>query len=1524
MNRLIAWCAANHVVANLLMGFAVLAGIAALSRLPVQTLPDVEVPIVVVTVPYLGAAPEEVESGVCARVEESVVGILGIREVRSISDEGVCTVQLHLFFDADSPRVLGEVETQVNAIDTFPEETERPIVRVVTFANVVAEVAVTGPSDERTLKELGRRVRDDLLRQPGIAQARVVNTRPYEISVEVSQGALLRNRLTFDDVAAAVRQRSVDLPGGAIKTDQRELLLRTSGQAYTGRELEELVLTARDDGTRVLLKDVARVVDGFADTSQALRFDGRPAALVQVVRVGGQDLREVAGAVRQYVAESASRYPDGVELTLWNDESTLLSDRLGALADNALQGLLLVLVLLALFLRPHLAVWVAAGIPIAFLGAIFLVYWLGYSIDSISVIGFILALGMLVDDAVVVGESVFAAHREGAGQLSGAIRGAQRVALPVTFGVLTTAAAFVPLLFVVGAVGEVLAVTSAVVLCCLAWSLIECGMVLPAHLGHRSARMPMGEFGVTFLVAVVLATMIVTPDLRSGSGVAVGAAALVFAAHVLGGLRSLETAFVRMQGRFESALTWFLENVFRRLVARALDARHWTLAVAAVALASTVSLIASGHLPFSFIPPSPVDRVVARITMPLGASEQDTREMVTGLARAGQRLQEELAAGEEEPPISHILESMGSQPSANAGTPGQPEAVGSHLGEVTLQLTPSGERSISTEEVARRWREAVGTVPGAAQLAFVTDRLGAGNDLNLRIYGGDVEVLRAVAAAIRRELEGYPGLSEITDSFRAGKEEVRLSVTPTGEALGITLADLGRQVRQAFYGEEAQRIQRGRDDVRVMVRYTEEDRRSLHSLYALRIRTPDGGDAPFGTVAEVETGRGTSTIVRTQGQRSINVTAGVELAVTSAGAVLSALEAQFLPALLADYPGVSYSVENVTQQQETAASLVPLFLIALFAIFALLAIPLRSYAQPLIIMAVLPFALVGAVWGHALMKTFGQVTGLSMPSVFGVVAASGVVINATLILMHGANQYRAAGDALGDALCNAAVSRFRPILITSVTTFAGLTPLMLSTGAATQTLVPMAIALAFGVLFSSVAALLVVPSFWLAVHHVAAGARRATDRVGEMVAPAPRLARWMARYPYLQESLRKREFTDLQLPADLGLHPEQERVARRGLVRVYYEREFGVAEMRAQLGAIAAQAPSADDLVREARSWAEQRTFQLGVHMVGGVIAPVEAARPLSDILDTCLGALLAAAKAELAAEEAEIPEEPAALVAFGALARREFATGGPLELLLLYERDSVPAGGGPSGQVWHTRLMRRLSRLVGAMSPEGILYEARIAPPLPGARDGVCSLAALGEHFSASPSVPDLRMLTHARVIAGEGELVAGFEACRQSALARSWDRVAVGVEFRRARARSADRHDAADVWDVRHRPGGLADLELAAEYLQLIASEGAVAAGGLAATFEAAAEQGVIDSRTATDLSRAAALWHNLDGLFRMACNDAFRPEMTSPQLQGVIADTCGVGSFDALPEVMDDTAGRAATRIDAMLANAPGVAR
>lgn len=1519
MKRTIAWFATNHVAANLLMGFAVLAGVASLFRIPVVLYPDVDLPVLTITVPYLGAAPAEVESGVCLRVEEELDGITGIKQVRSTSEEGYCAVHVELFSDADTRAVLGDVENRVNAIDTFPEDVETPIVQLLTVAGLVAEVAITGPTDERALKELGRRVRDDIVALPGITHASVANTRAYEVSVEVSEAALLRNGLTFDDVAAAVRQGSVDLPGGSIRTDQGEMLLRTSGQAYWGHELQNLVVTARADGTRVLLQDVAQVVDGFVDERQRLLFDGAPAALVQVARVGRQDLREISDTVTRFVEESASRYPEGVELTLWNDESKLLKDRLGALMDSGVQGMLLVLILLMVFLRPHLALWVTAGIPIAFLGAIFLLYALGLSIDAISLVGFILALGMLVDDAVVVGENVYVAHRRGAGQLAGAIEGAQGVLVPVTFGVLTTAVAFLPLLFVEGPTGEIIAVMAATVLCCLVFSLIECQWVLPAHLGHRSARMPLGEFGMAFLVVVAVASFAVAPDFRSGLAIAVIAGALVVASHRLGLLGKLGVVFARFQLRCESALDWFVDNPFRTLVLLALRARRMTLAIAFATLATTIGLAVSGHLPFNFMPPAPGDRIVAELKMPHGVDDAVTSEAVEQLVEAGKRVGERLQAEYGIPMVEHIMDAVGSQPNAGATARlrGENPALGSHVAEVILQLSPSADRPVSTEDVANLWRtEHGGTVEGGGELQLVTDRVVTGGDIEIRLMGDGLDELRALAQSIRHELAEYPGVFDITDSASVGKQEIRLSITPAGEALGITLADLGRQVRQAFYGEEAQRVQRGQDDVRIMVRYPADERRSLESLDALRIRTPGGGDVPFRTVAEVEVGRGAAAIVRTDGRRSVDITANVDPAVASANSVVADLEAGFLASTLAAHPDVSYSLVSIERQQEVADSLLPLFLLAMFGIYALLAIPLRSYSQPFIIMAVLPFAFVGAVWGTALMGLLGGLRGLSVPSVFGIVAACGVVINSTLVLLHGVNRFRAAGDSFHDALVNAAIWRFRPILITTVTTFAGLTPLMFSTSVATLTLNPMAVALAYGVVVSSVAALLVVPALWLALHDIGSGAKKVTDLVGDMMGGAPRLSTWMARYPYVQESLSAQEFTDLEISDDLGLDEETARIARQGLVRLYYDREFDAKEMREQLGAVAAKTPMIDDFVGEVRMWAEMRTFQLGVQMSRGVITPSEAARPLSDIVDACLRSLLNAAKAEFSRVNGEVTDGRMALVALGAAGRREFATGGPLELLFVYDHGAPSTTLALAPPDWYAQLLQLFVRLVRDLSPEGILYEPTPMAMLPGTNEPALSMTRLEEYLDAEVPASALRMLTHARVVVAEGDLEERFEAMRQGALSREVPRADVFDEIAAERARLSQ----AGPWDVEQRPGGLKEVELAAESIQITNGSRVpdVLVCGLVPTFEAAAEHGLLDEQAARDLRDAVTLWQNLDGFFRMTCADSFDPGAASAEQKATIADICGAESFDALPGLIRDTARRASRRLEGLIEN------
>lgn len=1093
MKAIIGRFAAKPVVANLLAVFSVLAGLSALSVIPVKLLPDVDLSTIMVSVPYLGAAPEDVESGVCSRVEEGIEGVVGIDSVESIADEGLCTVRIQLRHDADERAVFGKVDTQVNAIDTFPKETERPVIRLLDSAKIVAEVAVTGPTDLRALKELGRQVRDDLLKLPSITRVRIANNWPYEISVEVSAASLLRNNLTFDDVAAAVRQRSVDLPGGYVRTDSGELLLRTSGQAYWGTELAQLVVTTRDDGTRVRLGDVAQVVDGFEDAHQSLNFNGKPAALVQVLRTDEQDMRTISNAVKDFIAASVAKYPAGVELVLRNDESTSVTERLAVLADSGMQGLFLVLILLALFLRPNLALWVAAGIPIALLGALALVYWAGFSLDTMSLTGFILALGMIVDDAVVVGESAHRAHQRGVGQLVGAIEGAHEVLVPVTFGVLTTIAAFAPLLFLDGLTGALFGVQAATVIICLVVSLAECQAVLPAHLGHRSGRVALGDFGVTLLVLLILAAFMVAPDLQWGVALGVFAMALVWATHLLGLLDQISTGFAKLQLKFESGLKRIIEVRFRSLVAAALRNRLITLALGFSAFASAVGIVAGGHLPFTALLPVQGDQVTVRLTMPLGVNADETAEVIAGLAGSARQLRAELAEEGGRSPILHVMETLGGHPSKTMAFAGERSESGSHLGEVSIQLVPYAERSLTPQQIADRWRELSGPSAQAQKLEFTADRLDVDSGIEIRLSGADLAVLRTASSALRDKLAEYPGVYGIADSYQQGKEELRLSITPQGEALGLTLSDLGRQVRQAFYGEEAQRVQRGRDDVRVMVRYTAAERGSLDSVYGLRIRVANGGEVPFHTVAEVERGRGLSSITRVDGERSITVTAKVDLMQTSARSVISDLDVAFLPDLAARYPGVSYGLESLRQQSEAGASLLLPFLLALFAMFSLLAIPLNSYIQPLIVMSIVPFAFVGAVWGHLLMKGFGSVVGLSMPSIFGIVGASGVVINSALILVHGVNRFRAAGDAMQDALVNAAVSRCRPILITTVTTFVGLAPLLLSRSVHSQTLIPLTASLAYGVLFTSIATLLVLPAFWLTLHRLRNRLNPATD-----------------------------------------------------------------------------------------------------------------------------------------------------------------------------------------------------------------------------------------------------------------------------------------------------------------------------------------------------------------------------------------------------------------------------------------------
>ena len=1040
---MIDWFARNTVAANLLMAFIVVGGLLAAFNVISEAMPEISLDRILVEVPYRGAAPEEVEEAICVRIEEAIYGVDGIKQIVSTASENVGTVMIELELGADMRRVLDDVKGRVDAIDTFPEETEKPIIRELVARQQVTDLAVSGYADEFVLKAVAERVRNELSALPEISQVELMSARPYEISIEVSETALRRHGLTFDEVARAVRRSSLDVPGGSVRRESGEVLLRTIGQAYRGPEYENLVLLTRPDGTRLRLGDVAAVVDGFAETDQSARLDLAPAVLLSVFRTGEQDALEIAERVAAYVERARPAMPEGISLTTWQDVSEVIDSQLGLMLRTGVTGFALVFLLLTLFLELRLAFWVSLGIPISFLGAIMLMPAGGVTINFMSLFAFILVLGIVVDDAIIVGENIHA-HQERHGEgLRGSIEGAREIATPVIFAVLTTVAAFMPLMFVPGMMGKFFRTIPLIVIPCLLFSLIESLNILPAHLSRLPARRRAGPWH-------------------------------------------------RFQRLFSEGLKRFIRGAYRPSLEVGLRWRYTTAASGVAILILTVGLVLGGWTSFHFFPNMEAPFMAASLTMPQGTPVGNTAAAVRRIEQGAERLRRELLAETGQDYLLHIFAAVGDQPVASRDQSlGALAGTGAaHLGEVVVELAPSEQRLYSSEQLGNRWREITGPIPEAVDLKFNATAASPGEDVDVMLVGPDMARLRAAAEDVKTHLRAYDGVYGITDSFRAGKREMRLGLEPAAETLGVTLEALGRQVRQAFYGEEAQRIQRGRDDIRVMVRYPADQRRSLGDLENMRIRTPDGGEVPFAQVASVDPGRGFAAIKRVDRNRAVNVTASVDEAVTSGGAVIADLRARLLPEILPRYPGVRYVFEGVqAEQEEATAGLQTGFLIALLVIYALLAIPLKSYIQPLIIMSAIPFGLVGAVWGHAIMGL--DVTLMSM---FGLVALAGVVVNDSLVMVTFINRKRELHAELAVAIREAGAARFRPILLTSLTTFFGLAPLMAVDSFDAMLVVPMAVSLAFGVIFATFITLVLVPTAYLIIEDVKRLPRRLLAR----------------------------------------------------------------------------------------------------------------------------------------------------------------------------------------------------------------------------------------------------------------------------------------------------------------------------------------------------------------------------------------------------------------------------------------------
>jgi multidrug efflux pump subunit AcrB len=1029
-----------------------------------EIFPETSIDAVLVSVPYPNASPEETETGVCIPVEEAIQDLDGIDRITSTAAEGIGAVIVEMNTGYDVRNLMDDVKTRIDAITTFAENTEEPVIEELLIKMQVMSVAVYADTDEKTLRSFAEKVRDGLLSYSPppppkdepiltklsrilsyetlkkafsrgsdnpITQVEITGARPYEISIEVSEQVLRSHLLTLGQVADAVRRSSIDLPSGSVRTSAGEVLIKTEGKRYTDREFLDIPVLTQTDGSELLLGDIATVIDGFEEVDLKSRFDGRSAIVINVFRVGNEDTIQVADAVKGYVDRANATFPEGVSLELWFDQSYYLRGRMELLARNGIVGLLLVFGVLALFLRPSLAFLVSIGIPVSFAGAVAMMPYTDVSVNMITLFAFILVLGIVVDDAIVVGENVYRRIRSGEDPREASWRGTHEVGVVVIFGVISTMVAFMPMLGVSGVGGKIWRNIPWIVIPTLLFSILQSKLVLPAHMSMLRRTDPKRDFG----------------------------------------------PIMRFQRKVSLGLETFVERMYRPALKRALHARYIVIASFIALFLVVVGIVAGGWIRWQFFPEVEADLISAKVTMPKGVPFETTEKAVLRIEAAARRLNDLHTEQGQAPLIKHMLASVGTQPFQTGIVMGGPP-TDENLGEVTLELRDAVTRAMSAKELASVWRELTGQIPGTSDLTFQSQAAGGGNAIDLLLRGDDLDELQRASDFIQEQLGSYDGVIDIADSNQEGKRQLKLPkrLTASGEALGLRVADVATQLRQGFFGDEVQRLQRGRDEVKVYVRYPKAERLSLENVEQMKIRTPMGDEVPLSAVADFEFGRGYSTISRADRKRSIKVTADIDKTKdVNADNVVRTLEAAALSNFPELFPGVAYSFEGEQKnQRDDVREIGNGFFLALIGMFVLMAIPLRSYVQPLIIMSVIPFGLVGAVLGHLVMGTE-----LSIMSLCGIVALAGVVVNDSLVLVDYVNRQRAKGVPVVDAAWEAGAVRFRPILLTSLTTFAGLTPMLLERDLQARFLIPMAISLGFGILFATVITLFMVPCVYL-------------------------------------------------------------------------------------------------------------------------------------------------------------------------------------------------------------------------------------------------------------------------------------------------------------------------------------------------------------------------------------------------------------------------------------------------------------
>ncbi len=1063
MRSLVKWAINNTPGINVMVFGTLTAGLLCFMAMRREVFPEFELEVVLVSVPYPGASPADTEKGVCQPVEEAVRALDGIKRLVSIAREGGGYVLVELDSNVlDVQKVVTEVRSRVNRITNFPELAEDPQVEQITFRESAIRVAIMGPEaddpdSELRLREIAEGIRDDLLDLGAISQAKIQGAKPYQIDVEISEDTLRKHGLTLSNVAQILRRENVELPGGQLRADGQEILLRGKNRREFGEEIKQLPVITQPGGVVLTIDDLGVVRDQFDDSTVINEVNGRPALVISVDRTSDEDLLEIADSVHKYVNEAVASdaLPAGYNLQVWGDTSVDVRDRMRMLRDNGLQGLLFVFILLALFLEFRLAFWVSLGIPICVMGAGIILLGTGQTLNMLSMFAFLMALGIVVDDAIVVGENIYAHRNMGKDFATAAVDGTVEVLPSVTTAIATTIIAFMPFFFVSGVMGKFIAVMPVAIIAMLAISLIEAATALPCHLSHGDPGKPKS-----------------------------------LTAHIAHGFSTAFSPVISVTDRSSRfcgwCMDWFGDNVYLPILRFLLKYPLFGVSVGIAMLLITAAVVKVGWIKINPFPKTDSNQILAQVVFPDGTPAQQTdaatrriEESIRSVSRevaSGAEASDELVSGSTSGPVKLTFRQVGeiTQQGAMGSTgPGS----GSHVGQVFVELEDAANRDVTSTELLNRWRKAAGEISGAERVTYDAAAIGPGGkaiEFKLLAPASQQGQLDKAVDAVKIELAKFAGVYDIRDDATPGKTEFQIRVKDRAQSMGVSAADLAETIRNAYYGAEVMRLQRGRHEVKMMVRYPQDERTSLVQFNEIRVRSSDGIERPITELAEIQVSQAYSEINRLDQQRAITVTAEVDSTEANSQEVVLALQSRILPKLFKEYPSISVDWEGQTQQTfESLVSLLVGSAVALMAMYIILVLEFRAYFQPLLIMAIIPFGAIGAAWGHAIMGL--EVT---LFSFFGLVALTGVVVNDSIVLVDFINARIRGGMDQEQALLEAGRRRLRPVFLTSLTTIGGLVPMLLETSFQAQFLVPMATSIAFGLMLSTLLVLFQVPVFF--------------------------------------------------------------------------------------------------------------------------------------------------------------------------------------------------------------------------------------------------------------------------------------------------------------------------------------------------------------------------------------------------------------------------------------------------------------